>query len=360
MTFGASRDDVEGRMMSAYLEQGLLARNPFDTVDAIGVGELVRLGVERGRATRPDLKIGVCGEHGGDAESIAVFAAAVYNSAILVDPSPGATFYYAPDIPPLDRAFTVADYCEQAEPNGIEAAVLVQVLSDLDETREFLAVAEVTPIVAGVVGWADLTAADVAETIASLRSAPGGDHLVGIRHLVQSEDDPGWLVRSDVLTGLTAIADAGLVFDLLVRPHQLPAAIRAVRSIEHLTVVLDHAAKPEIGSGPADPWSSLVAELATVERAYCKVSGLVTEAGPGWTAGEIQPFVDHLLHHFGPDRLLFGSDWPVSSAVATFAEVLDCARTSFSDLSGHERDGVFSTNTRRAYRLAPEAAETAR
>jgi pyruvate,orthophosphate dikinase len=73
MTFGFSRDDVEGRMMPAYLEQGLLKRNPFETVDAGGVGELVRMGVERGRRTRPDLKLGVCGEHGGDPESIALF-----------------------------------------------------------------------------------------------------------------------------------------------------------------------------------------------------------------------------------------------------------------------------------------------
>ncbi|HEV2360366.1 MAG TPA: putative PEP-binding protein, partial [Acidimicrobiales bacterium] len=76
MTFGFSRDDVEGRMMSAYLEKGLIPRNPFENVDAAGVGELVRLAVERGRATNPKLKIGVCGEHGGDPESIAVFARA--------------------------------------------------------------------------------------------------------------------------------------------------------------------------------------------------------------------------------------------------------------------------------------------
>jgi pyruvate,orthophosphate dikinase len=73
MTFGFSRDDVEGRMMSAYLEAGLLKRNPFETIDQGGVGELVRDAVERGRSTRPDLKLGVCGEHGGDPESIDFF-----------------------------------------------------------------------------------------------------------------------------------------------------------------------------------------------------------------------------------------------------------------------------------------------
>jgi pyruvate,orthophosphate dikinase len=73
MTFGFSRDDVESRMMPAYLEQGLLKRNPFETIDQTGVGELVKLGAERGRSTRKDLKLGVCGEHGGDPDSIRLF-----------------------------------------------------------------------------------------------------------------------------------------------------------------------------------------------------------------------------------------------------------------------------------------------
>ena len=73
MTFGFSRDDVEARMMPAYLEQGLLRRNPFETIDQTGVGELVEIAVERGRATDPKIKLGVCGEHGGDPESIELF-----------------------------------------------------------------------------------------------------------------------------------------------------------------------------------------------------------------------------------------------------------------------------------------------
>ena len=73
MTFGFSRDDVEARMMPAYLEQGLLRRNPFETIDQGGVGELVAMAVERGRGTKPKIKLGVCGEHGGDPESIELF-----------------------------------------------------------------------------------------------------------------------------------------------------------------------------------------------------------------------------------------------------------------------------------------------
>ncbi|HRB05056.1 MAG TPA: PEP-utilizing enzyme, partial [Ilumatobacteraceae bacterium] len=73
LTFGFSRDDVESKMMPAYLEQGLLKRNPFETVDVGGVGELVKMGAQRGRSVKKGLKLGVCGEHGGDPESIALF-----------------------------------------------------------------------------------------------------------------------------------------------------------------------------------------------------------------------------------------------------------------------------------------------
>ena len=74
LAFGFSRDDVESRMMPAYLEQGLLKRNPFDTIDQSGVGDLVKMGAERGRSVKPALKLGVCGEHGGDPESIELFS----------------------------------------------------------------------------------------------------------------------------------------------------------------------------------------------------------------------------------------------------------------------------------------------
>ena len=73
MTFGYSRDDAEGGFLLAYVERGILPANPFQTLDVEGVGQLVRMAVEKGRAARPGLKIGICGEHGGDPASIAFF-----------------------------------------------------------------------------------------------------------------------------------------------------------------------------------------------------------------------------------------------------------------------------------------------
>lgn len=261
--------------------------------------------------------------------------------------------------PVLDRHFGIDGFTGIARANGIAQAVLVQVLNDLDETREFLALAAAHEIVAGVVGWVDLEAPDVADVLARLREAPGGARLVGVRHLVQSEPDPGYLERSSVQRGLRATAAAGLTFDLLVRPEQLPGAIRAVRALGGLTVVLDHGAKPPLAGGQVEPWSSLVAELAGLDHVVCKLSGLVTEAGAGWTSELLRPYVDRLLECFGPARLLFGSDWPVSTAVARYDEIVGLVDGALAVLAEEERDAIMAGTARRVYGLAPPAPSPA-
>src|SRR5262245_26613682 len=104
-----------------------------------------------------------------------------------------------------------------------------------------------------------------------LRSLPGGDRLVGIRHLVQDEPDPRWLLRPDVRTGLRAVGAAGLVYDLLVRPAQLPAATDVVGELDDVKFVLDHGAKPEIASGRFEPWARQIGELANRPNVSCKL-----------------------------------------------------------------------------------------
>jgi L-fuconolactonase len=181
---------------------------------------------------------------------------------------------------------------------------------------------------------------------------PGGGRLVGIRHLVQDEPDPCWLDRCDVRRGLHAVGAAGLPFDLLVRPAQLAAAVRVASDLADVRFVLDHGAKPDIASGCIEPWSSLVAELARRPNVTCKLSGLVTEAAPGWTAAQITPYADRLVECFGPGRLMFGSDWPVCTLAASYREVLALARDMLgSHLSRAELDAVFAGNARTVYGL---------
>jgi len=255
-------------------------------------------------------------------------------------------------MPSLNRRFGPEDFEAAARPAGVQAGVLVQSLASASETQDLLAIAAQHAVVAGVVGWLDLERADVAAQIELLRSLPGGEYLVGIRHLVQDEADPRWLLRGAVGRGIDALADAGLVYDLLIRPAQLGAALALVADHQRVRFVLDHGAKPAIAERAFEPWASMLAELASLPNVACKLSGLVTEAGAGWTATQIDPYAAQLLDCFGPQRLLFGSDWPVCTLVASHAAVFELARAVLAPrLNDEDLDAVFRANAIAEYGL---------
>ena len=195
----------------------------------------------------------------------------------------------------------------------------------------------------------------------------GGSRLAGCRRsgvkptlpsfgitpdLVPDEPDPAWLDRAEVRRGLRALAGAGLVYDLLVRPAQLPAAIRVARDLPGLSFVLDHGGKPGIARGEYEPWASLVGELAACPNVVGKLSGLVTEAGPHWSAAQIGPYASHLIDSFGPRRLMVGSDWPVCTLAASYGEVLDLAVSLLSSrLGAADVAAVLAVNAQAIYRL---------
>jgi L-fuconolactonase len=257
-----------------------------------------------------------------------------------------------PQLAQIRRTFAPDEFEAVAATAGIDRSILVQVLDDAEETREFLAVAGASRVVAGVVGWIDLTAADAAQALAALREGPGGDRLVGIRHLVQGEADPRWLCRDDVRRGLAAVAEAGLCYDILTYPHQLPAAVETVRALPELTFVLDHLSKPPIAAGRLEPWVTALRELAAEPNVFCKLSGMVTEADQdSWTVSDLRPFAHSALDAFGPDRLMFGSDWPVCLLAASYEQVAEAAAELTGQLSAHERAQVFGGAAARAYRL---------
>ncbi|MBI0314574.1 amidohydrolase family protein [Streptomyces javensis] len=253
---------------------------------------------------------------------------------------------------PIRRTFTPDDLAPHLDAHRIDATVVVQSSSSVEETRELLALAGGSDRIAGVVGWADLTDPGVGEVLAELAAGPGGDRLVGLRHQVQDEPDPRWLDREDARRGLAAVADAGLVYDLLVTPRELPAAIDAVRELPQLRFVLDHAAKPPVASGEHDPWGWQLAALAALPNVDCKLSGLVTEADwEGWKPEQVLPYAWHVLDAFGPGRVLFGSDWPVCVLAATYDEVVALADRATLRLGEGERAAVFGGNAARAYGL---------
>ncbi|MYR63978.1 amidohydrolase family protein [Streptomyces sp. SID625] len=262
-----------------------------------------------------------------------------------------------PALRPLRRDFTLADLAPEARAAGIERTVLVQTVTVPEETPELLALAEAHELIAGVVGWTDLTRADIADELDRLRALPGGRYLKGVRHQVQGEADPRWLLRPEVRRGLAAVADAGLVYDLVVVPRQLPACAEAAARHPGLTFVLDHLGKPPAATGGTEPWAGDVRALAALPNTVCKLSGLVTEADPAtWTPAGLRPYADTVLDAFGPDRLMFGSDWPVCTLAASYAEVLATARELTAGLGAHERTAVFTRTADRVYGLAQSSS----
>jgi L-fuconolactonase len=272
----------------------------------------------------------------------------------LWDPGRRAYPWMDESVAAIRRPFGVADLDAAAGPEGFEATIAVQAVSSVEETEELLDAAAAPGRVAGVVGWVDLADPEVAATLAALRARPGGRSLVGVRHQVHDEPDPDWLLRDQVLEGLAAVADAGLVYDLLVRERELPAARVVAERLPELTLVVDHLAKPRIREGAMEPWTGGLAALARHPNVACKVSGLVTEADwTAWTPAQLVPYVAHAAEVFGPERLLFGSDWPVCLLAAGYAEVVAAATEALgrAGLGPAEREAVLGANARRLYRL---------
>ncbi|MGW6544740.1 amidohydrolase family protein [Streptomyces massasporeus] len=254
-----------------------------------------------------------------------------------------------PELAPLRRDFTMKDLATEVRAAGVARTVLVQTVTVPEETPEFLALAEEHDLIAGVVGWTDLTRPDVADELARLRALPGGRYLKGIRHQVQGEPDPEWLLRPDVHRGLAAVADAGLVYDLVVLPHQLPVCVRAAAALPGLTFVLDHLGKPPIASGALEPWASDLRALAALPNTVAKLSGLVTEADlASWTVEDLRPYTDVALEAFGPGRLMYGSDWPVCTLGAAYGDTLDLTRR-LTDPRDHPR--ILRATATRVYGL---------
>jgi L-fuconolactonase len=255
------------------------------------------------------------------------------------------------DLPGLHRSFDLAELRPSLLAHGVDATVVVQTITVADETPELLALAAREPLVAGVVGWVDLISPDVADRLAALQAESG--RLVGIRHQVQGEPDPRWLCRDDVRRGLAAVADAGLVYDLLVVPPQLPAAIETVAALPELTFVLDHAGKPAIAAGAGlASWRSDIRALAALPNVAVKLSGLITEADHAtWTVDQLRPYVRTLLDAFGADRVMFGSDWPVCLLAGSYDDVITAAEVLTGGLDAREQAAVFGRTAAQWYRI---------
>ena len=233
--------------------------------------------------------------------------------------------------------------------NGVEKTVLVQASNSVAESRWLLELADQYPFIAGVVGWVNLRSEEV-ET--ELLEFTAHQKFKGVRHLVESEPADDWLIQPEVLRGLRQLSVHDLAYDLLVHPRHLRHVSKVAEHCPDLRLVIDHMAKPAIARGEFDGWAKQFKPLALFPNLHCKLSGLVTEANwSTWTIDDLRPFVDCALDSFGPDRMMFGSDYPVCLLAATYERVLDSFHEALKHLDDADRTKIFSENAKNFYRL---------
>jgi L-fuconolactonase len=251
-------------------------------------------------------------------------------------------------VAPLLRDFLPADLAPLLRRTGITRTILVQAAETEAETDFLLDLAGKTDFVAGVVGWLDMERDDFPARLDHYRRQP---KWVGLRPMLQEHADDAFILRPRVLDNLARVAEAGIPFDILTFTRHLPHVREALARTPGLRAVVDHVSKPAIAAGHLDPWRERIAAVAAFPAVSCKLSGLVTEAGPGtWTLDDLRPYVDHVVACFGPDRLMFGSDWPVCTLNASYAEVANAMRALLMPHFGpEEMEKVFSTNAARFY-----------
>src|SRR6266403_1381603 len=254
--------------------------------------------------------------------------------------------WLTPDLAPIYRDFFLSDLAPHLSAAGIEGTILVQAAPTEAETMFLLDIAENAEVVRGVVGWTDFDASD---GVARIDALAARNLLVGLRPMVQDVADDDWLLGPALAPLLAAMARNGLVFDALVLPRHLPRLLRVIESHPDLQFVLDHCAKPRLATGDIAIWQREIALLAEHPNIVCKLSGLVTEAAPDWQIADLRRAVDHVRARFGPQRMLWGSDWPVVNLAGGYAKWFAAAETLLADLSSDEKADVFGGNAGRIY-----------
>ena len=253
---------------------------------------------------------------------------------------------------PIRRNFNMTDLREAMAGANIEKTILVQTVTDYAETPELLELATKDELIAGVVGWLQIDAPDAIEHLREYLDLPGAEYLKSIRDIAQDHPDSNYLGKSETISNVRKLGDFGIAYDLLTKTPELAGATALVKACPDVQFIMDHISKPYIAKGEMEPWKTLISDLAKLPNVVCKVSGLVTEANwYGWKREDFLPYINHLLEIFTPDRLMFGSDWPVATLGGSYLEVVKLAEDLTLGLSPSEKAAFWSGTAAHAYSL---------
>lgn len=249
----------------------------------------------------------------------------------------------------IRRDFLVPELESTMHAAKIDGVVTVQARQSLLETDFLLDLASRHDIIRGVVGWLPLADPAITSYIEKYWHYP---KLKAVRHVLHDEPDDFYMLREDFNRGIAQLDDVGLRYDILIFERHLPQTIQFVDRYPHQIFIVDHIAKPQIKDHRLSPWRERMQDLSRRENVYCKLSGLVTEADwKGWTELDLQPYIDTVLECFGPNRLMFGSDWPVSLVACPYKKWIEVVERSTASLSSAERGRLFGGTAKEAYRL---------
>ena len=259
-----------------------------------------------------------------------------------------------PSLAPIHRDFQPADLRPLLKARGISGTVLVQAAASVAETEYMLSLADENDFIRGVVGWVDLSASDAAATIERLARHTA---FKSVRPMLQDLPDPAWISTAPIGAAVQALVRLGVRFDALVKTPHLPHLLAFAKRHPALPIVIDHAAKPDMSHHEFTAWRALMAPLAALPQVHCKLSGLVTEIGPGWQLDTLRPYVDAVLELFGPQRVMWGSDWPVLNLAADYPRWTEATDALLENRTAEQRDAVLGGNAIRFYALAPGASQ---
>lgn len=256
--------------------------------------------------------------------------------------------WLTPELTALYRNFLPDDLSPLLQRAGIDGTVLVQAAPTVAETGYMLSLADQAAFIKGVVGWVDFEAAEAPAQIATLAAHPA---FVGLRPMIQDIEDPDWMLGDALTPAFDALQSQDLTFDALTLPQHLGPLRQLLARHPQMRVVIDHGSKPLIRDSVIKGWAEDMAALARDTDAFCKLSGLVTEAAPDWQTDDLRPYVEHLLDTFGPARLIWGSDWPVCTLASSYERWLDTTDALLGALTQLEREAILGGNAARAYNL---------